>query len=95
MVGSVFEGHIPQNAESGLKSLFNPIQGFVSKPPQVEAKDQVVFDEQVEEQRKAMEMAELLHKASRTKFATGNPDVDVRNYLYIKKIADQIMGLLE
>ena len=81
---------------------FNPLTGADSTPApapqQSEAKPQSVFPNQVSEKvdqafnsEEAQQFQELANKASNTKFATGDRDTDIRNYLRFKA---NISGLL-
>ena len=82
----------------------NPLTGAPmpsSQPvaqPQAAAKPQSVFPESIEEKMdrevnsdEARQYQEIANKASRTKFATGDRETDIRNYL---KFKGNIAGLL-
>ena len=81
----------------------NPLTGAPmpsSQPVQVqaEARPQSVFPESIEEKMdrevnsdEARQYQDIADKASRTKFATGDRETDIRNYL---KFKGNIAGLL-
>jgi len=58
--------------------------------PRVSFEGDVPSVVQTEEEEKFAHIARMSQK---TKFATGNLDVDIRNYLAIKNIADAIVDL--
>lgn len=75
---------------------FNPEPTTQPEPkPRVSFEDPVVnkLNELVNSDE-AAEFAHMARMASKTKFATGNVEVDIRNWLTMKKIGKMMSGMM-
>jgi hypothetical protein len=88
------------NGFDGVSSVTNPLRGIVNTTPQADPQHpQVVVDdgksveeEELEILQKQREQMQLMDKASRTKYASGDVERDIFNY---KRMQGIIEGLLD
>lgn len=83
---------------------FDPMTGQSSDAPQQvqrEAGPRLNFEDpmakkldDIVQSEEAAEFAALAKAASKTKFATGNLEVDIRNYMKLHRISSEIAGLM-
>ena len=85
-------------------SDFNPLTGQAPSAPTEaprEAGPRLNFEDpmaqkmdQMVQSDEAAEFAKLARLASKTKFATGNLEIDIRNYMKMKRIGAEIAGMM-
>jgi hypothetical protein len=85
-------------------SDFNPLTGQSSSEPAMEQREfapRQNFDNPVAQKLdelvhsdEAAEFAHIARLASKTKFATGDLETDIRNYMKMQRIAQEIAGML-
>ena len=89
---------------NGFGASVDPVQGFRAAPAQQSTPQdspvqdpRVVFEESSAEDdlAKFQEAMELQDRASRTKFATGNPEKDLYLYLRFKSLADGLTDMID